>query len=180
MVSKEDYRKAAEILWGDAGRWACDEFDRLNAILFSEQIPPLPIVIGLVAFGKCLGLTRGRGNWLGGTELPRITLASNRFAGGTNRISDTLLHEMVHAKLILAKLDPSHNARPWCAELERLSPVVLGRTIQANPISPSKINGRSVRIEKPGHLARMQLARWPHSLREPDREPGIVFDVDSY
>lgn len=129
MSTNEDYRQAAALLWGDAGDFAATEFVRLNREHFAGSIPPMPIVIGLTAFGRCIGLTRG-GGWL---DSPRITLApelfngNRRTSGGPRMISDTLVHEMVHAALILRGEDPEHNGDPWCRLIAELSPAVLGR-----------------------------------------------------
>jgi hypothetical protein len=173
-----DYRRAAEVLWGEAGAWAVDEYQRHNVRYFEGRLPPVPVVIGLTAYGRCLGLTRGHGEWA--RELPRISLQSGHFEGGTRGVSDTILHEMVHVRLILAGLDPSHNAKPWCAEIERLSPLVLGRAVKARPVHPRWVNGSKQRLPLDGHLTRMELATWPDMLREPSTETGQVLAVSSY
>jgi hypothetical protein len=179
MSKKDQYRLAAEVLWGEAGAWAVDEYARLNAAYFGGRLPAVPIVIGLTAYGHCIGLTRGGGAWR--DARPRITLHSGHFARGTGAVSDTLLHEMVHVKLILAGECPDHNGRPWCAEVERLSPLVLGRTVQAKPVYPRLVNGVNQRLAREGHLSRKQLARWPDCLRGPRETPrGRVLDVSSY
>jgi hypothetical protein len=172
-----DYRLAAEILWGEAGAWAVDEYARLNARCFAGELPPLPVVIGLTAFGRCLGLTRYRGEWPGG--LPRISLQSGLFARGTGAVGDILLHEMVHARLTLAGLDPRHNGGPWCAEVERLSREAFGAAARAEPVHPRRVNGVSVRQAREGCLTRKQLASWPLCLRPPGIR-GRVIPVSSY
>jgi hypothetical protein len=165
-----DYRWAAGLLWGEAGEFAVDEFDRINRDVFGcGGLPPLPIVIGITAYGHCTGLTRYRAR-------PRISLASRLFAN-TLMVRDTLIHEMGHASLLLQRLTPDHNAAPWCHLVERLSPVVVGVAVRAQP-------ARSVRVPNParatdpdapktvvrkatpgGALTRGELAHWPHSIR---------------
>jgi hypothetical protein len=172
-----DYRLAASILWGEAGAWAVEECGRLNESHFGGRLPAIPIVIGLTAYGRCIGLTRGSGEWRDG--LPRITLHSRLFAFGTRAVSDTILHEMIHAHLVLAGLDPDHNGRPWCVEVERLSPAVLGRTVKARPVHPRRVDGVNVRLPLPGHLSRKEIAGWPHSLRAPG-DPGEALRVASH
>src|SRR4051794_13491353 len=120
-----DYVHAAHTLWGDAGVYVYRTFDELNDLHFDGDLPALPIVIGITAFGHCIGLTRPtRG------ALPRITLASNLFdytehgrrrkpydghlVPGRHVVRDVLLHEMIHAHLSLEGLDVHHNAVPWC------------------------------------------------------------------
>jgi SprT-like family len=163
--SLTEYRRAAEILWGDAGAYAVDEYERLNAAYFAGELPPLPIVIGLTAYGRTVGLCRHTGPWSGG--LPRITLAPKTFAAGALEVTEVLLHEMIHARLILAGLDSGHNSRPWCAEVERLSPLVLGASVKAAPVVPRRVDGKVVRRPLDGHLGRKQLAGWPQALRSP-------------
>jgi hypothetical protein len=175
----EQYRLAAEILWGKAGAWAVDEYGRLNDRYFGGALPSVPIVIGLTAYGACLGLTRGRGQWAG--QVPRITIHSGHFARGTGAVSDTILHEMVHVRLMLAGLDPQHNGRPWCAEVERLSPQVLGLQVKAKPVHPRRVGGVNRRLALEGHLARKELAGWPRSLRPRGSDPRRdVLRVESY
>jgi hypothetical protein len=56
---------------GEAGDFAAAEFARLNREHFAGSIPPMPVIIGLTAFGKCIGATRD-GGWLG-SEYDRDT-----------------------------------------------------------------------------------------------------------
>ena len=82
-------------------------------------------------------------------------------------VTDVLLHEMIHASLILAGLDSGHNSGPWCAEVERLSPPVLEASVKAAPVVPRRVDGRVVRRLLDSHLGRKHLAGWPRSLRSP-------------
>ena len=114
-----DYRLAARTLWGEAGEWTVDEFQRHNELYFAGELPPLPIVFGLAAYGHCLGadaLSRRVAQ-----AIPRITIATARAQRGRNDVSDRLLHEMIHAKLILASESPDHNGEPWCREIMRIT-----------------------------------------------------------
>jgi hypothetical protein len=174
-----DYREAAVILWGPAGGFAVDEAERLNRAYFDESLPPLPLVVGLTAYGHCIGATRPDGPWVPDT-VPRITLHPMVFRCGTREVGDVVLHELVHVKLILAGLPSKHNTRTWCAEIERLSPLYLARTIQARPVHPRRIKGRSVRQALPGYLSHKELARWPQSCRPPGGDPGPVLAVPTY
>lgn len=173
VYAHEDYALAACVLWGDGGAYLLAEYARHNARYFGGRLPPLPVVIGITPYGKCNGMTRPIGRW-GYGEVPRITIASKLFASGTVAVSDVLLHEMIHAKLILEGADPSHNGRPWCEEIERLSPLVLGEACKAAPVRPQRINGAVKRMPLPGHLSRAELAQWPGS-----RTGGTVIAVPS-
>jgi len=179
MATHEDYRQAAALLWGEAGEYAADEFARLNREHFAGSIPPMPVIIGLTAFGKCIGATRDSG-WLGA---PRITLApelfngNHRTPGGPRMVSDVLVHEMVHAALMLRGEDPRHNGEPWCQAITELSPGVLGHEIIARPVLPRRVANPDreanpavpktivVRQAEAGAMSQAQLATWPHCKR---------------
>lgn len=79
---------AGEALWGEAGRHVYATYRRLRAELFPQLPEELPIVIGLTAYGHCLGLTRYP--WEHGA---RVTLAPLIFAQGRGMVDDILLHE---------------------------------------------------------------------------------------
>ena len=113
-LTYREYRDAAALLWGEAGEYAAAELARLNREHFAGSVPPLPVIIGLTAYGRCIGATLHPGAWL---ESPRITLASEIFngsarcRGGRRQVSDVLVHELVHAVLMLRGEDPRHNRR---------------------------------------------------------------------
>jgi hypothetical protein len=177
----EDYRRAAALLWGEAGDFAAAEFARLNREHFAGTIPPMPVIIGLTAYGKCIGATLTV-SWL---DSPRITLTpelfngNHRTAGGPRMVSDVLMHEMVHAALVLRGEDPHHNGEPWCRVITELSPDVLGAGITARPVLPRRVPNPDraadqhapktvvVRKPEPGAMSQAELASWPH-CRRPD------------
>jgi hypothetical protein len=192
MTTYGEYRQAAIWLWGAAGEFAAGEFSRINREHFAGSMPPLPIVIGITAYGRCIGLTRGH-------STPRITLASEIFngshrqQGGPLTVSDTLIHEMLHAFLMLRGENSDHNAAPWCRMIAEMSPVLGGREIQAEPVGtmrvpnpdrdtdPTAPRTRVVRRPKPGYLTQDQLARWPHSVRPEGYYDGQkAIPVDTY
>lgn len=180
MATREDYAQAAALLWGEAGAFAAAEFARLNREHFAGSITPMPVIIGLTAYGSCIGATKLSTSWLGA---PRITLApelfngSGRTHGGPRMVSDVLLHEMIHAALMLRGEEPGHNFAPWCRVIAELSPAVLGREVDARPVQPRRVPNpdrehdpsaprtKVMRLAEAGALTRPQLAEWPHSLR---------------
>lgn len=183
------YRSAAEALWGEAGAYAHHAYTRLRTEHLPALPAELPIVIGITAYGHCLGLTRS--DWEDG---PRITLASNLFAAGHRRVDDTLLHEMVHAALILAGRNPAHDAEPWYDTVRRLSPTVLGHDLEVrrggdrksvrvpNPLAgedgqPATVV-RKVRVES--SVSHGDVARWPYSFRPTDFDCGAPISCPSY
>ena len=119
MKTTATYRDAAIVLWGNAGAYVHDSYTRWLP-LFPELPETLPIVIGITAYGRCLGLTRA--GWHHG---PRITIASNQFQR-PGMVDDTMVHEMLHAWLYVTGHNVKHNSEPWYAAIRRLSPVVLG------------------------------------------------------
>ena len=176
MATYSDYATAAALLWGPAGEFAAAQFGRINRELFAGSVPPLPIVIGLTAYGHCIGLTRSG-------AAPRITLASEIFngsgreTGGTLAVADVVLHEMVHAVLLLRGEESAHNAAPWSRVLTELSPDVLGREVTARPVGTSRVPNPAretdpaapktivVRQAAEGAMTQAELARWPQSMR---------------
>ncbi|MBJ7605368.1 MAG: hypothetical protein JF885_03520 [Candidatus Dormibacteraeota bacterium] len=170
----EEYRVAAERLWGQAGAFTVDRFIDLNARYFGNSLPPLPIVIGLTAYGKCIGATKSK------PALPRISIASFAYKKGARYVEDIVLHEMLHAQLMLAGLNPDHNASPWCAAITSLSPAVLGRSIKAAPVKLRRTGKTVARFVHDGHLRQAELASWPDCLRPEGYYSDQPIYVDSY
>lgn len=183
-----EYRDAAVTLWGDAGALAHDLYAKHRANHFADLPESLPIVIGITAYGRCLGLTRT--GWQHG---PRISLESRRFAQGENVISDVLLHEMAHASLALAGLESGHDSNAWYAMVRKLSPAVLGCELEVRRGGGRKsvrvANPRAGEDGQPATVVRKQateapahgdVARWPQSFRPADYDWGTPVDCPSY
>lgn len=129
VAQTTSYRDAAVTFWGDAGANAYDAYDRIRAALYPELPARIPIVIGLTAYGHCLGLTSGR--WHHG---PRITLppevfqgttaetATRLVRGGVRQVDDVLTHEMLHAWLAVTGRQAKHDSADWYEAVKRLSP----------------------------------------------------------
>lgn len=132
---------AGEALWGESGRYVYASYARLRAAHFPMLPEELPIVIGLTAYGHCLGLTRYP--WEHGA---RITLAPLIFRRGRGMVDDVLVHEMLHAALAVDGRSPQHEGEDWYAEVRRLSPAVLGHGLQGEPD-----RRKSVRIPNPNY-----------------------------
>jgi hypothetical protein len=188
------YPDAAAKFWGEAGTYAYDAYARIRTELFPELPEQLPIVIGIVAYGHCLGLTRGY--WEHG---PRISLppeifqgttaegASRHVTGGTRQVDDVLTHEMLHAWLYVTGREMSHDTDDWYEAIRRLSPEVLGRELDARRGAAR----RSIRVPNPAYqaggdepktLVRKEpvkeavqhgdAARWPQAFRPADYDWG--------
>ena len=142
------------------------------------DLPRLPLVVGLTAYGKCIGLTRYR-------EVPRITVASGVFSS-TRMVDDVLVHETLHASLILAGANPDHDSADWCRSIVTLSPAIAGESVLAVPDKVIKVpNGaggrKSAQVHPRGAPRGPRAgARWPHCLR-PDgyyeAAPGVAVDT---
>jgi len=184
------YRDAAVTLWGDAGAHAHDAYARLRPALYPELPPQVPIVIGITAYGRCLGLTRH--GWEHG---PRITLESRRFAEGARLIDDVIAHEMLHAWLAVTGRGAKHDSADWYEAIRRLSPAVLGRELDARRGGAR----RSVRVPNPAYvpggsepktLVRKQdvagavphaaVACWPQAFRPDDYDWGTPIPCPTY
>jgi hypothetical protein len=184
------YRDAAVKFWGAAGACAYDTYARIRPALYPELPEQLPIVIGITAYGHCIGLTRP-----GWTTGPRITLppevfqgttaegASRLIRGGERQVDDVLTHEMLHAWLHVTGRQADHDSADWYEAVRRLSPAVLGREVDARRGAARK----SVRVPNPDYqpgaevpktLVRKEpvkaaiqhgdVARWPHAFRPLD------------
>lgn len=187
-ASLAEYRHAATLLWGEAGRYIVDTFDEHNRTYFDGALPPVPMVIGLTAYGHCVGLTRAHN----GRTLPRISIASPWFGHGHHAVADTVLHEMIHAHLVLGGYSPEHNGHPWCEMVMRLSPAVLGHEVAAEPVGTRRVPNPArkhdptaaktivVRRARDGYLTRDELAGWPYACRDHDWNPGEPIPVDTY
>lgn len=190
-VTLAEYAAAATLLYGDAAAYAYAEFDRHNREHFANTIPPLPIVFGLTAYGRCLGLTRHPGEW---RTHPRITISTPLVNnGGEHAVSDVLLHELVHAHLMLTgqATGPSHGDA-WCRVITRLSPTVLGCEITAAYVKPRRVANPAhdtdptapktlvKREPLPGALPQQVISTWPQSLRPADYGPGEPLHIDTY
>lgn len=188
----EEYAHAAELIWGEPGRYAYTEFRRLNREHFDDTIPPIPLAFGLTAYGRCLGLTRDATDF---RAHPRITLSTTMInKGGALAVTDVVLHEMVHVHLILRGeiSGPSHGDA-WCRAITELSPIILGHEINAGYVKPRRIPNPAhdtdpaapktivKRVPQPGALSQPAISGWPGSLRPADYYgAGPRLHVDSY
>jgi SprT-like family len=184
-----NYREAAITLWGQAGAYCHDRYNEYRRSHYLELPEQLPIVIGITAYGRCLGLTRG--GWEHG---PRISIASRLFrAVGIRAVDDTMIHEMLHAWLLITGQDPDHGSEAWYAAVRRLSPVVLGHELDArrgarrrsvrvpNPewTPESNVPKTLVRkVKNPEAVPHGSVARWPE--RPPGYDYGARMPCPSY
>lgn len=183
-----DYRSAAEILWGKAGAYVHDSYDQ-HRPLFPNLPDQLPIVIGITAYGRCIGLTRTNEALDG----PRITIASNLFSRGIRHVDDVMVHEMLHASLILAGKPSDHDTEAWYAAVRELSPHVLGYRLDVKRGSDRK----SVRLPNPNYVPggdaprtivrkervasnHEKVSRWPNSFRPDDYDGGPTIPCPTY
>jgi hypothetical protein len=184
------FRDAAVKLWGDAGAYAHDAYARLGPALYPELPGQLPIVIGITAYGHCDGLTRA--GWKHG---PRISLFSSAFSRGSRYVDDLLAHEMLHAWLAVTHRQVKHDSTDWYEAIRRLSPVVLGRQIDArrgagrrsvrilNPAYHPGGNAPKTLVRKEANLDAVQhadVAAWPHAFRPADYAWGKPIQCPPY
>lgn len=178
---------AGAALWGPGGAYLYAAYERLQSRLFPELPPELPMVIGLTAYGHCIGLTR---SWPSGA---RISVAPKVFAEGARMVDDVLVHEMLHVSLMQTGLDHKHAGEPWYSEVRRLSPKVLGRELDV-----TRPKRRSVRVPNPAYgpsdgrrtLVRKvsddsaglhaAMARWPMPFRPARYYIGPAIAVATY
>lgn len=183
------YRDAAVRLWGPAGAYAHDSYTR-SLPLYPGLPESLPIVIGITAYGHCIGLTRP--DWTTG---PRITLFSSLFAAGTHQVDDVMIHEMLHAWLAVKGEDIHHDGAAWYSAVRRLSPAVLGTGLDVkrgsdrksvrvpNPDYGEGDDTRKTVVRKvpvPGAVQHADVARWPQAFRPADYDWGPPMACPSY
>ena len=162
-ISREQMECMLKWTYGDEGA----EFARLwcafNDQLFDGKLSPVPIYQPTATpFGHWIG------QYQGNERNESLCIQLMRGRERADKIS-ILLHEMIHQRLWESGEDPSHNARPWCHEIMRLTKELWRKEIAASPDSPRKVNGQSRRIQKPSpdgqlSITRQDIARWPHSL----------------
>jgi hypothetical protein len=163
--SCHDYRAAAVALWGDAGAYVHDCY-RDWLPLFPELPDQMPIVLGLSAYGHCSGLSRFSDPQLTG---PRISIATQYLKLGANYVRDVMVHEMLHCWLYMTGRDPDHASRDWYEHINRLSPTVMGYSINARRGGDRKsvriklADGTSTVRKEPvtGAVKHGDVARWP-------------------
>ncbi|MGH9152804.1 MAG: SprT-like domain-containing protein [Acidimicrobiales bacterium] len=122
MMTTGSLAHAGAALWGPAGAYLYAAYERLQSRLFPELPPELPMVIGLTAYGHCIGLTR---SWPSGA---RISVAPKVFAEGARMVDDVLVHEMLHVWLMQTGLDHKHAGEPWYPARYYIGPAIAVAT----------------------------------------------------
>jgi hypothetical protein len=187
LTTPLSYADAAETLWGEAGRYIYQRYDHFRPLL--PELPErLPIVIGLTAYGKCIGATLGC--WAHG---PRITIFSPLFGWGRGYVDDVIVHEMLHAWLMVTGRDTHHDSVDWYTHIARLSPAVLGHAIAikrgAHRKSVRVPNPRADELGQPKTVVRKVatdaishevVTRWPHSFRPKGYDYGKPIECPTY
>lgn len=191
MPTTYDYQTAAHALWGEAGDFI-HECHKKHLPLFPGLPEQLPMVIGITAYGHCLGLTRHVDV---GLESMRISIASNLFKEGTHVVSDTVLHEMLHCWLGATGRQSAHDSDDWYNACMALAPKVLGREINL-----TRKRRKSVRKPNPDwypdsglpktivrkvpveglEWTHADVVRFPHPFRPDDYPAGRVIEVSTY
>ena len=119
---------------------------------------------------------------------------SNLFPRGQRFVDDVMVHEMLHVWLVLTGQDSKHDSDDWYAAIRRLSPHVLGHTLDVTRGS----GRRSVRVPNPRAGKRGEpktfvrkvatelsgihgdVARWPTPFRPSDYDWGPPIACPSY
>lgn len=188
MTTPFPYRREAAIdLWGDAGDYVHAAYTRLRGLYFPTLPESMPIVIGLTAFGRCIGMTRHK--WTSATA--RISIAPGIFAKGERAVDDLLVHEMAHVRIGRSS-NPrsSHHTDEWYAIVNELSPAVLGYDVQVSrgadrksvrvpdPSGRHKTTVRKVRVHE--ETQHRDVAGWPQSFRPDGYDFGAPISLPTY
>ena len=182
-MTEISYRDAAIKLWGDAGQHAHDTYQRLLP-LYPGLPDELPIVIGITAYGHCMGLTRC--DWGHG---PRISLHSGTYgySRGAGWVEDVIVHEMLHAWLYVTGRKVSHNTDDWYDAINQLSPAILGHALDAKRGADKKskrvvIDGKNTvrKVKVEDAIQHQTVACWPYLFRPKGFDFGQPIPVPSY
>lgn len=173
-LTRDDWitlKRAAELYWERWGSWLYDTFDELNTLYWQGRLKPFPLLWGLTGHGAALGLCSRDAITLHPSLVQPVTRNPWGLGHslGATLARDVLLHEQMHLWIAQNGLrdggETSHNSPSWCAEVERLAPLVLGMTVRARQVTPRRVEGQLKRAARPGHLEQAQLACFPHGLR---------------
>ena len=190
-MTTPNYEEAARALWGEAGAFIHQCYQK-HLHLFPGLPEQLPMVIGLTAYGGCIGLTRGSEPAL---ESMRISIASPAFKDGADVVSDVVLHEMLHCWLIATGRQSKHDSDDWYNACMKLAPQVLGHEVELqrkrrksvrvpNPIwEPGSDLPKTVVRKKPVEglkYTHAQVVHFPHAFRDNGYSGGRVIDVPTY
>ena len=163
-LTMEQLREMMGWSFGDEGELMADLWQGFNEQLWDSTLKPCPMFFPrATTYGRWLGVfTRNKSGMSIHIQL--------KHSLNTQDKADVLLHEMVHQALSESRRDTSHNAKPWCDEIMRLTANLWQREIWASPSQPRKIKGASVRIQKPSpvgtqSITRTEIATWPYSLK---------------
>jgi hypothetical protein len=170
IVAGSQLADAAELLQPGFGKLAYQKFDEYNAAHFSGELEPRPIIAVPVApYGHWVGLARGDDENAHGAIYLQQAGAHYATVKVDDYMSHVLLHEMIHHWLYQRRENSKHNAAPWCREIMRIGSEMGLPDFWASPSSPRKIEGRSVRQQKPRKdgmlsLPMTAIARFPHTF----------------
>lgn len=161
-VSFSEVRNVLHISFGERGARIADTWQQYNDAYWQGQLKPVPIF---------LPAATPYGHWIGCCTHSQGQVINIQLKYGLNeqKITNTLLHEMVHQFLVESGQKPDHNARPWCKEIMRISRDYFDVEFWAAPAQPRKFEGRSVRVQKKSDkgeesISRMAIASWPISV----------------
>jgi hypothetical protein len=162
-ITLAQFRELMGWSFGTEGTVMADLWAALNSRCWDGKLEPCPMFFPRpTSYGSWVGLFTA--------NLQRKTLHIQlKHSLSTQDKADVLLHEMVHQYLSETGQSTKHNAQPWCDEIMRITKQLWSVEIHASPDSPRKVNGRSVRVQKPSatgqpSIKRKQIANWPHSL----------------
>jgi hypothetical protein len=165
-----DMLRTLTVGWGEHGRATAEYWRQYNAEYFGGRLKPLPIFFVPVSpYGHWRGLMCSH------AAVTHIALAAP--GAGRHLVADrgVLLHEMVHQFLCESGEYTSHDGRPWCREIMRLTKLLTGQDIWAGAYTVAKVkqadgSRKSVRLNRPRpgtgepSLTQDEIAHWPHSV----------------
>jgi hypothetical protein len=162
-VTFEDMRLIADRCFAELGAKTVLLWKRYNANYFGGELKPTPVLYVP---------TSPYGHWVGCTVFDRnIYLMYPGEKRSWGFVRGVLLHEMLHQYLRQVGKATAHQGEPWREEIMRISRL-FGLEVWAGKYTVAKIDGRSVRINKPNPdasskaqaLNQDQISKWPYSI----------------
>ena len=173
MSTFEEYKMNAVKAFGNFGAWIFDEWKKLNDTFFFGENIVGEIIWGSTPQDRSLGYYSPDKNLivLHKTLMRPIYPTSNlkwRLRHLNKRkVSDVLLHEMIHQRVHQTggwAGDNSHNNDQFVNEVNRIAKL-LSLDIKAKVIQRKAIHGKATPRVEPGCLNHKELSNFPYSSR---------------
>jgi hypothetical protein len=173
MSNFEELKIKAIKAFGNFGAWVFDEWKKLNDAFFYGENIAGDIIWGSIPQDRSLGYYSPDENLivlhktLMRPVYPTINLNWESRHLNKRKVSDVLLHEMIHQRVHQTGGwigENSHNNKRFVEEVNRIAKL-LGIDIKARVIQWQTIHGKTIPCVKSGCLNIEELSNFPYSSR---------------